>query len=76
MCAIVYEVLCQPDLWFQHPLNGFNGRYVLVGYLAHNHCQISPLYVSDHTHLFRLILLVYRAQSVRWYRPSPRGLAM
>ncbi|KAG0704712.1 hypothetical protein DFH29DRAFT_873566 [Suillus ampliporus] len=27
-----------------HPLDGFNGRYVLVGYLAHNHCQISPLY--------------------------------
>ncbi|KAG0692000.1 hypothetical protein DFH29DRAFT_883270 [Suillus ampliporus] len=27
-----------------HPLDRFNGCYVLVGYVAHNHCQISPLY--------------------------------
>ncbi|KAG1868020.1 hypothetical protein C8R48DRAFT_771730 [Suillus tomentosus] len=27
-----------------HPLEGLNGRYVLLGYLAHNHCQVSPLY--------------------------------
>ncbi|KAG2051247.1 hypothetical protein BDR06DRAFT_1010598 [Suillus hirtellus] len=27
-----------------HPLEGLNGHYVLLGYLAHNHCQVSPLY--------------------------------
>jgi hypothetical protein len=76
MCAIIYEVLCQPNLGFQHPLDGFNERYVLIGYLAHNHSQISPLYMSSRIHLFRLIMLVCRAQSVRWYQPSLRGLAM
>jgi hypothetical protein len=50
VCHRLSNLLLSPDLLFQHPFVGFSEseRFLVVGYMAHQYCEISPIYYVSH----------------------------